>query len=147
MRKLFIILLFCFVLAPQVQAAYVLPYPSFMPGNKIYKITRIVDELKAYWYWGPIAQKKYHMMLADKYLVEAKVLFEYGQYLLAADALERSNEHIVQASTDEQKAEHVRVLTGVKGMVPQDFTWTPEKSDATELSLHTMIDEAIKIRQ
>jgi hypothetical protein len=117
-----------------------------MPGNKLYTVTRLVDRAKAYWHWGERAQKKYHMMLADKYLVEAKVLFEYGQYLLAVDALERSNARIRQASSEEQLAEHVRILTGIKADVPENFAWTPEKETPQTLELHILIDEAITLR-
>lgn len=134
-------------LAPGIHAAYVLPYPSFMPGNKIYKVLRIVDRAKAYWYWGELGQAKYHMALADKYLVEAKVLFEYQQYLLAVDALKRSDEHIKQAATIEQKAEHVRVLERIKQEVPVEFTWTPEKAEATQLPLHELLDVSIALRK
>jgi len=84
--------------SPQVRAEYVLPYPSAMPGNKLYRIMRIIDELKKPLYFGSITRYKYHLSLADKYLVEAKTLFEYKQYLLAVDALERSDREFQEAT-------------------------------------------------
>jgi cell shape-determining protein MreC len=143
---LLIIGFFFMFVTSHARASYVLPYPSFMPGNKIYKITRLIDKVKAYWYWGELGQAKYHTALADKYLVEAKVLFEYKQYLLAVDALKRSNEHVEKASNEEQRAAHVQVLTRIKEDVPEEFTWTPEKDKATKLSLYDLIDAAIALR-
>src|SRR5260221_10615939 len=100
-KTLFTLLLvvFCLLCTPVVRAEYVLPYPSFMPGNKIYRVTRVIDKLKKYWYWGNISQIKYHLGLADKYLVEAKTLMEYNQFLLAADALRRSDDEFAQLPT------------------------------------------------
>ena len=93
--KRLIFLLILFVAFPSsVFADYTLPYPSYMPGNKLYKASRLFDELQKYWHWGNIASVKYRLKIADKYLVEAKVLFEYKQYVLALDALERSDMHI-----------------------------------------------------
>src|SRR5438876_8559854 len=77
-----------------VHADYVLPYPSFMPGNKFYKISKIIETFEKWWYWGSIGQTKYNMQLADKYLVEAKTLFEYKQYFLALKALRQSDAYI-----------------------------------------------------
>lgn len=108
MKKILILVLIifiCFLTVPSVRADYVLPYPSVMPGNKLYRITRIVDQLKKYWYFGNIAQIKYHLGLSDKYLVEAKTLFEYKQYLLATDALKRSSDQFSQIHQYVIKAE------------------------------------------
>ena len=136
-----------------------------MPGNKLYRITRIMDTLKGYWYFGNIAQIKYHLGLSDKYLVEAKTLMEYKQFLLGTDALRRSDkefgelpayvagakkEHIdvtqfqqlIAAAADK----HVELLTGLLQNVPNQFTWTPEKSTPTELPLGGMIKTSVGIR-
>ena len=95
MKKIIIycllLIVFCSFVIPAVRADYVLPYPSYMPGNKLYKVGRVIDTHKRFWYFGSIAQTKYHLGLSDKYLVEAKTLFEYKQYMLGADALIRSN--------------------------------------------------------
>ncbi len=159
-------LLCLLIFALPVRAEYVLPYPSFMPGNKVYKVTRVIDELRAYWYWGPLGKVKYHMALADKYLVEAKVLFEYKQYLLAVDALVRSDTHIREAPywieraaaegkdvsrlkeiAIEEKLQHIKVLRSIQEQAPEEFTWTPEKSAPTQLPLHGMLDESIAARE
>lgn len=159
--------LFCLlVFALPVRADYMLPYPSFMPGNKVYKVSRVMDGLKAYWYWGSLGKVKYHMALADKYLVEAKVLFEYQQYLLAVDALIRSDAHIrevprwieraaaegkdvsrLKEIAREEKLQHIEVLRGIRKLVPEEFTWAPEKSAPTQLSLHAMLDASIAARE
>ena len=137
-----------------------------MPGNKLYRISRIVDGVRGVWSWGNIAKIKYHMSLADKYLIEAKTLFEYKQYLFAVDALKRSNNHInklpfyvmaaekdgknisvLREKITESRKAHLLVLNQLKTQLPEEFTWTPEKGSSTPLSLRTIFEEAIYIRQ
>lgn len=140
----YLILLVMLLCVPRIYA-YTLPYPSYMPGHRLYKVSRIFDSLKSYWYWGTIAQSKYHRSLSDKYLVEAKTLFEYKQYLLAVDALNRSNEHIKTFSHEQMKI-HRDVLEQLKQALPKEFLWQPEKQTSTLLPLHKLLDEAIKLR-
>jgi hypothetical protein len=149
-----------------VRADYMLPYPSAMPGNKIYKVMRIIDKLKNYWYFGSIAQTKYHLGLADKYLVEAKTLLEYKQYLLAVDALVRSDNEfarvidsikrakseaksisVLQKNVSDAADKHAEVLSAVLPIVPSQFTWTPEKQASTDLKLKDMITSSINLRK
>lgn len=170
MKAKIISLLFCsFFLSrlfhTSVYADYVLPYPSYMPGNKLYKISRIVDAIRAYWYWGSIASFKYHLELSDKYLVEAKTLFEYKQYLLATGALRRSNEQFLRLpqflervrsegkdagklteQAHKAASAHRQVLEKLQGEVPAEFTWIPEKQEATKLDLTKLLMEAIELR-
>lgn len=148
-----------------VYADYMLPYPSFMPGNKIYTLSRIWDKLNGYWYFGSIAQTKHHLALADKYLVEAKTLFEYKQYLLAADALARSDREFksiepsiatavkegkdvekLRSTLREAAAEHIAVLTRLKQTLPESFNWSPEKKPATELFIWRLLNDSTSIR-
>lgn len=154
-------IVFCFFVAP-IQAAHILPYPSYMPGNKLYKVSRILDVVKNYWYFGSIAQIKYQLALSDKYLVEAKTLFEYKQYLLGVDALKRSTKefqempiHVKQgqlekkdmslqiSSISESAQAHKNVLLSMKEASPDVYHWTPEKDDPTNLNLHNEIDRGI----
>lgn len=44
-------------------------------------------------------------------------------------------------------AKHVEVLETLKKVVPQEFTWTPEKEEATQLNLHNEIDSSISQRK
>jgi hypothetical protein len=162
------VLLFSIVLwyfPKSVYADYVLPYPSAMPGNKLYTVTRIIDRAKKPLYFGSISRFKYHLSLADKYLVEAKTLFEYKQYLLAVDALERSNQEFREIAPQLRTAytegkdirgfvgqlagaigEHRRVLSTIKQQVPDSVLWTPEKAAATPLLMGSRIEQAIGIR-
>jgi hypothetical protein len=136
-----------------------------MPGNKLHTISRVVDQLNNWWYFGSISQIKYHLKLADKYLVESKTLFEYQQYLLAVDALNRSNnefsaipEHISRASQEGKDVQniseivqsaamkHTEVLTNINTSVPKSFLWIPEKSSPTELDLQVLIGRSLLIR-
>jgi len=99
MKKLYITAILLIVIFNHFGSAvfassYILPYPSYMPGNKLYRISRFIDSISRYWYWGNLSNIKYHQKLSDKYLVEAKVLFDYGQYFLGVEALKRSNEEI-----------------------------------------------------
>ena len=157
---------YCLFFIPSVNAAYVLPYPSYMPGNKMYRISRVVDQLKKYWYFGNIAQIKYHLELSDKYLVEAKTLLEYKQYLLGVDALKRSDVEFQQLPDFVAKAEkenknmknfisliieaatmHISVLSTLESTVPMQFIWTPEKEKPTELNLKYIVHSSIEIRK
>ena len=150
----------------QVHASYMLPYPSYMPGNTLYRLSRVLDRVKVHWSFGSIAQAKTYMSLSDKYLVEAKTLFEYQQYLLGADALMRSNiayEQIpiyIQQGRNERKdmsgvmdmliaqnMVHKGVLSQMAQDVPKEFLWTPEKTSATKLPLFESITGAMYIRQ
>lgn len=169
MKKVVVYLLLAIsylLLATSAHAEYVLPYPSFMPGNKLYRVSRVVDQLKKYWYFGNISQIKYHLGLADKYLVEAKTLFEYKQYLLAVDALQRSDVEFQQLPKFVAKAEkeqkdiknfktliteaatmHISVLTGLESTLPAQFTWIPEKEEQTELNLKSIVHASVEIRK
>lgn len=163
---IFIFYLLSFIIHPYAEATYVLPYPSYMPGNKAYKVSRIIDTISFYWYRGNIAQVKYHLNLSDKYLVESKTLFEYKQYLLGVDALRRSSEEFqklpryVAGGEGEHKdmtslisliheagKEHVRVLERMQEESPAEFRWTPEKTSPSDLSLHSDIQQAIAVIQ
>ncbi len=148
--KLLLITIFFLIVTFPAHADYVLPYPSFMPGNKLYKVTRIIDTLKKYWYFGTIAQAKYHLALSDKYLVEAKTLMEYKQYLLGVDALVRSdNEFKALQQTPivkEAAAAHKKTLSELLITTPKTFIWSPEQSPATELNLGRMIQTSIDLR-
>ena len=157
----FLLLGIALLLTTSVQAAYVLPYPSYMPGHKLYRMSRVLDQLKDYWYWGNIAQFKYHLGLADKYLVEAKTLFEYDQYLLAVDSLKRSNQNVqflpsfiqkakeegkdtVQLATIFQEAMgvHTLVLQELEARLPGEFTWQPEKEAPTVIPIAHLLIQA-----
>lgn len=146
-----------------VRAAYTLPYPSYMPGNTLYKISRILDVVKNYWYFGSVAQIKYHLMLSDKYLVEAKTLFEYKQYSLALGALRRSTEQFemlpqyvkkaivenkdvtsIVSSLRESSGMRIVLLQLMKDSLPEQFLWEEEKEAPRQLLLHSEIDDASK---
>jgi hypothetical protein len=167
-KALFILaLIMNYLVVPRsVFAEYVMPYPSYMPGNSIYKVSRVMDLLKYYWSWGSIAQIKYHLALSDKYLIEAKTLMEYKQYLLGADALLRSDKEFMQLSANVAGAKkegadvsalkgliiaaadkHDELLTALLSVTPDQFTWNPEKSASTELPLGGMIKTSVGVRQ
>lgn len=169
MKKLIICLLIViagFICRQKVYADYVLPYPSFMPGNKLYQASKIIDILKRYWYWGNIGQFTYRLQLADKYLVEAKTLFEYKQYLLGYGVLQSSNDNfkslpglasqIASQGKDNRKylsvmheaaRAHIAVLTGMKLAVPDIFNWQPEKANSQMLKIGNLINESVLIRE
>jgi len=168
MKKVFLaaFLLFFFLTSKVfADSSYVLPYPSFMPGNKFYRLQEIKDTLLQYWYFGDFGQFTYNLKQADKYLVEAKTLFEYKQYLLAYTALQKSNKHFIKAPyyleeakknhknisenyklLQEASRKHLEILNKLKKELPVNVTWSPEKATATELNLNNLINKAIKIR-
>lgn len=154
------------VLRTSVHAAYVLPYPSYMPGNKLYPVMRLLDEAKRYWYWGTIGNIKYYMMLSDKDLVEAKTLFEYKQYFLALDALDRSNKYahrlhlLILLSKQENKdissmlpiireyiLVHESILNTLRNQLPTEILWQPEKQSSVLLPIHELIGAALEERK
>ena len=169
MKKIIVCLFliaYCFLLIVPVHAGYVLPYPSYMPGNKLYPIARIIDKINNYWYFGIIAQSKYHLGLSDKYLVESKVLFEYKQYLLAVDALRRSDEQVeeiplyLQSAADQKKdvkilretiadamLVHVSIIEAMRLLLPEEFIWRPEKASETTLPISPMLQHALVVRR
>jgi len=147
------------------ESSYVLPYPSFMPGNKLYIISEIKDKLSKYFYFGDFGKFKYNLSQADKYLVEAKTLFEYKQYLLGYKSLQKSNEYFTNIKSNlvnaknsgkniedkeknltEASFKHVEVLEKMKEDVPETFEWIPEKASPTTLYLKKQIEDAIEIR-
>lgn len=155
-----------FIFSTPVRADYMLPYPAYMPGHKFYRLSRVIDELKTWWYWGSIASWKYHSHLSDKYLVEAKTLFEYRQYLYALDALKRSNKEfqtipaliektekegkkadLLKAQTKEAATAHIKTLEKLISELPKEFLWTPEKDKSTNLQLSVLLNSAISQRQ
>lgn len=153
--------------SPEVLAAdYVLPYPSFMPGNKLYVISRIWDQLNSWWHWGSLASVKYHLRLSDKYLVEAKTLFEYKQFLYGVDALKRSDEQFedllrsfenvrkdhkdpanIKETVKEAAIAHINVLVKLSAELPAEYIWSPEKQESSRLPLKQMLQKSIEIRQ
>ena len=165
--SLFIFLLFFVVLSrPAVaNSEYVLPYPSTMPGGALYKIHTISEYIQRYWYFGSFGQFSYNLKKSDKYLVEAKTLFEYKQYLLGSKALSKSNNYFLKISPslhqaqkegkniseklkifNSAKEKHSDILERIKQAVPQEVTWTPEKDNPTKIMLHQGLDQAIKLR-
>lgn len=149
-----------------VEASYILPYPSYMPGSKLYTISRTADRIKAYWYFGDIGKIRYHMALSDKYLVEAKTLFEYKQYLLAVDALSRSDweflripdnlllakkhgkdvDYLVGIYRDEARS-HMDIINRILLDTPETFLWEPEKEEANLLMIHKYLQIAADVRK
>ena len=164
---IFLIFLFnFFTFSVNAQSPYVLPYPSFMPGSMFYKINIIKDEILRHWYFGSFGQFKYNLKQSDKYLVEAKTLFEYKQYLLGSEALKKSDNFFTQTTINLNTArgegkdikgnflilknagsKHIEVLSKLGNEVPESFTWSPEKKKPTILQLKKDIDNSIEIRK
>lgn len=163
--KVFILFLLFFLFTPRVFAnsEYVLPYPSFMPGNKIYILYNAYSLATKFLYFGDFGKFNYSLKLADRNLVESKTLFDYKQYMLAYKSLKRSDEYFKRASLiekvnkngkDEKKRlfksaarKHKEELIKIKEIVPEFILWSPEKEQPTKLELRKAIIESIKIRQ
>jgi len=133
-----------------------------MPGNRLYFISRIIDQINRWWYFGSVAQTKYHLGLSDKYLVEAKTLYEYKQYLLGTDALRRSTKEFHEIPINIKRAQsegkdmtllivkisesaevHKTILMDMRVDNPETFQWTPEKEASTDLKIHDEINNGI----
>lgn len=143
---------------------YVLPYPSFMPGNKLYSVHRIYEGISKYWYFGDYGRFIYYLNLSDRYLVEAKTLFDYKQYLLAVSALNKSNEYFKDASNVIKKVKkngveqklillksagkkHIEELEKISNITPEVFKWTPEKVASSQLQIEALILNSIGLRK
>ncbi|MCL4418692.1 hypothetical protein M1146_01160 [Patescibacteria group bacterium] len=147
------------------QSDYVLPYPSVMPGGISYKLHLIIEEIEKYWYFGNFGQFEYNLKESDKYLIEAKTLFEYNQYLLGSKALKKSDlyfsrifpyltkakkEHKIidskRSLLREAAKKHIEVLSRLQREVPETFLWRPEKVQPTYLYLKKDIEQSMSIR-
>jgi hypothetical protein len=166
--KFFFLIIFAFILFPSgalASSSYVLPYPAVMPGSVFYKLDLLQDEIAKYWYFGNFGQFRYNLKQSDKYLVEAKTLLEYKQYLLGFNALNKSNSYfskiypyLTKAQKEGKDAseslnifrqaslKHKEVLTKMREDTPEKFNWTPEKSDATMLDFKKAINYSIEQR-
>lgn len=148
-------------------ADYVLPYPSYMPGHKLYKMHQAWEKLQEYWHFGNIAKFKYYLSMSDKYLVEAKTLFEYKQYLLAVKALENSKKYFSECEiylTEAQQngkdvsqkrdiykqagIKHREILDDLKNKLPKKVIWKEENSLPVELEIHkSLMTTTTNVRQ
>lgn len=148
------------------QSNYVLPYPSSMPGSTFYKIRLVFEEINKYWHFGNLAQFTYNLKQSDKYLVESKTLFEYKQYLLAYNSLEKSTdffkkaeEYLLQAKKEEKEIseketlfrgsakKHIEVLQNLIKETPQEFLWDPETGEKSTLRIHELLKTSILLRE
>ncbi len=149
----------------RADSSYVLPYPSAMPGSIFYKLNLAKEWVQRFWYFGDFGQFKYNLKQADKYLVEAKTLFDYKQYFLAHRALQKSdmyfekiypnllsakkngkNISVKETMLKDAAQKHIEELTKLKSSVPSVFDWTPERESPTTLNLWESIDTSIRIR-
>ena len=163
----FIVVLF--LLLPQISFAesdYVLPYPSSMPGSFAYKSHIMYEKISKYWHFGNFGQFEYNLKMADKYLVEAKTLFDYKQYLLGYKALKKSDQYFINILPNLMRAEkngkntlqkkvvfkeasqkHIEILNKVEIETPDTFLWQPERSLPTTLNIKEAILSAVFLRE
>lgn len=172
MKKGHVIVLSClfsyfwFASSVVAQSEYVLPYPSSMPGNKFYIIEQGIERISPYWFYGDLGSFTHNLFYSDKYLVQAKTLFEYKQYLLGMDALQKSNKYFnnLDEKLDSAKAngkdvsEKMRVLESAKKkhrevlfeMIedsPEEVLWTEENGSSSTLSIHKLLTNSITQRK
>ena len=171
MRKFFFIVFFVFLFISNnsiafATSSYVLPYPSAMPGSVFYKLNLIQEDILKFWYFGDFGQFKYNLSQSDKYLVEAKTLFDYKQYLLAHQALQKSDNYFKKikpnllsaksnskTTADKEKllreaaGKHIEELGKLKITLPPTFEWRPEKQQPRILNFQESIENSIEIRQ
>ena len=162
----FLIIIFFFKTTTSfAESSYVLPYPPPMPGSFLYKIRLVSEQIQKYWYFGNFGQFSYNLKQSDKYLAQAKTLFEYRQYLLGHEALKKSDMYFKyspkylsyakeenknidrqQKILKEAALKHIEVLEKIWKEIPETFFWQPEKLSPTMLNLKKLIEESIVIR-
>lgn len=162
---IFTLILLIFSSSAFAQSSYVLPYPSSMPGSFLYKPRLVLEKLTKYWYFGSFGQFSYSLKQSDKYLVEAKTLFEYKQYLLAYNALQKSDEYFKKALPSLEKAKregkditynrfilssaaqkHTEILRALEKDVPEEFIWKPEREAPSVLKIRIAIQSSTRLR-
>jgi len=166
--KKIILFVLVFLVSAQISYAtsnYVLPYPLSMPGSLLYRPRLFFETLSKYWYFGSFGQFKYSLKESDKYLVEAKTLFEYGQYLNASSSLKISDEYFTKTLPNLLKAggegkdvsekrkllkeaaqKHIEVLKKLSNDLPEKFEWRPEKGKPTLIFIKIDIERSILVR-
>ncbi len=144
---------------------YVLPYPSYMPGNLLYLPSVAIGHISSIFYFGDFGKLEYSIKESDHYLVEAKTLFEYNQYLLGIRALKKSDnffKDIPKAMTaaknhnkntnekepiiENAARKHIEILTKLRADLPPEFIWTPEKDAPTKINFSELIGDSLNIR-
>lgn len=165
--KLFLIILLLLLTSKisYAQSTHVLPYPSVMPGNFAYNLNLIKESLIKYWYFGDFAQFKYSLNYSDKYLIEAKTLFEYQQYLLALNALSKSDQYFSKINISLDKAKktksilqnkellrsasqkHTEVLSKLLEELPETYVWKEENKKEAILMIHKSLNDSLKLRE
>lgn len=154
------------LLTTNIHAVHVLPYPSYMPGNKLYYVSRVLEKIQKVWHFGTIGKLTYYTHMSDKYLVTAKTLFEYKQYKLARSALDEADQYVEyipiyiqkmvvehkdhsqkQALLIDQMDEHIRVLMFLKTILPEEYVWEPEFDASETIRIHALLDDAILLRE
>lgn len=147
------------------ESTYVLPYPSYMPGNFFYQPRLIISKISKYIYFGDFGKFDYNLKESDHYLVEAKTLFDYQQYLLGSEALGKSDEYfkkIYPALENARKngkdiserdlilkeasRKHMETLGHLNEHLPEEVEWNPENSTPTKLNFKKIIENSINIR-
>jgi len=137
-----------------------------MPGTIFYKIDKVIEFAEKYWYFGDLGQFTYSLKESDKYLVQAKTLFEYQQYLLAMDALQESDNYFQKTHLYLERAKkdgkdtanneilllqaaqkHVETVQFIETYVPKSFIWTPEKKASSSLQIYSALQNSIAIRK
>lgn len=162
---IFLLLFFSFSEISIASSPYVLPYPSSMPGSLLYKPHVLFEQFSKFWYFGNFGQFEYNLKESDRYLVEAKTLFEYNQFLEAQRSLKKSDYYfqktlpfLLTAKLEgknisekrkllsEASAKHIEVLEKLAKDLPNKFIWNPEKGKSTVLYIKDDLKEAISER-
>lgn len=162
---IFLLLFFSFSKISLANSSYVLPYPSSMPGSFLYKPHLIFEQIMKFWYFGNFGQFEYNLKESDKYLVEAKILFEYNQFLEASFSLQKSNSYfqntmpyLILAKKEgkniskkrellrEAALKHIEVLEKLSSELPDRFEWRPEKDKPTVIYIKDNLNKAVSER-
>ena len=152
---------YVFLFVSPAHASYVMPYPSYMPGHVLYTPRTIVDRIGEWWNFGEIGRAKYHNRLSDRYMVEAKTLFEYGQYKLAVSALKKSDLNFAQsllyireveqrhkdngelkAHLKEASKKHDEIIISLLSLLPKKAIWEEEYEEPETIEIAFLLRQS-----
>lgn len=85
---------------PTVSVDYTLPYPGILPDHPLYFLKVIRDEILGWFINDPIKKVEFELLMADKRIKMAEILFEEGKNDLSLATVSRGEKYLSRAIDD-----------------------------------------------